>query len=48
MVNSFTPHTIIPQYMCALGGRFPNLWVVSLIRPNANLTMSQSGGTSFL
>ena len=47
MVNFFTPHPIIPQYMCASCGRFPDLWVVSLTRPNANLTMSQSGGTAF-
>ena len=44
MVSFLTPHPIIPQYMCASGGRFPDLWVVSLTRPNANLTMSQRGG----
>ena len=47
MVSFFTPHPIIPQYMCASGGRLPDLGVVSLTRPNANLTMSQSGGTAF-
>ena len=48
MVNFFTPHPIIPQYICASCIQFPDLWVVSLTRTNANLTMSQSGGTSFL
>ena len=46
MVNFFTPHPIIPQYMCASGGRFPDFWVVSLTRPNGNLTMFQSGDTT--
>ena len=47
LVNFFTPHPIIPQYMCASGVRFPDLWVDSLTTPNVKLTMSQSGGTSF-
>ena len=47
MVNSFTPYTNIPQHMCASGVGFPDLRVVSLTRPDAKLTMSQRGGTSF-